>query len=345
MSFRRTPNPNRNHPIYCPYCAGEDLYPNEGTDFAWKCHECLRIADVRFYGQDDPDSPHAPTPSTAEALQRSLAHHGHSAVLRREANGPSRPTLITLSHGSRHPEAVVGAREITAAAGHALGVDALAAHLEFTQPDLTGVARALVDKHTTRAVVVPLLFTQAYHAKVDVPTAIADAAAATGIELSLAGRLGQGRDVAEVLAQRVRADAHPNATVALYPVGTTHPDAAAATEALGAHVGETTGQRTVVVPATGKGEGRRARRGRVARTCRRRPRHRLRHTAPAAPVCLPRNTVGPRGCLPAPDQRRDRHRRRLLPAAAHRCGADRRRALHPHRAKPLEIVYPVQTPQ
>ncbi|WP_308937044.1 sirohydrochlorin chelatase [Corynebacterium cystitidis] len=256
MSFRRTPNPNRNHPIYCPYCAGEDLYPNEETDFAWKCHECLRIADVRFYGQDDPDSPHAPTPSTAEALQRSLAHHGHSAVLRREANGPSHPTLITLSHGSRHPEAVVGAREITAAAGHALGVDALAAHLEFTQPDLTGVARALVDKHTTRAVVVPLLFTQAYHAKVDVPTAIADAAAATGIELSLAGGLGQGRDVAEVLAQRVRADAHPNATVALYPVGTTHPDAAAATEALGAHVGETTGQRTVVVPATGKGEGR-----------------------------------------------------------------------------------------
>ncbi|SER92568.1 hypothetical protein [Corynebacterium cystitidis] len=82
MSFRRTPNPNRNHPIYCPYCAGEDLYPNEETDFAWKCHECLRIVDVRFYGQDDPDSPHAPAPSTAEALQRSLAHHGHSAVLR-----------------------------------------------------------------------------------------------------------------------------------------------------------------------------------------------------------------------------------------------------------------------
>ncbi|SER92440.1 sirohydrochlorin chelatase [Corynebacterium cystitidis] len=163
--------------------------------------------------------------------------------------------LITLSHGSRHPEAVVGAREITAAAGHALGVDALAAHLEFTQPDLTGVARALVDKHTKRAVVVPLLFTQAYHAKVDVPAAIADAAAATGIELSLAGGLGQGRDVAEVLAKRVRADAHPNATVALYPVGTTHPDAAAVTEALGARVGEMTGQRTVVVPATGKGEG------------------------------------------------------------------------------------------
>lgn len=28
MSLRRKPNPNRNHPLHCPYCAGEDLFPN-----------------------------------------------------------------------------------------------------------------------------------------------------------------------------------------------------------------------------------------------------------------------------------------------------------------------------
>ena len=82
MSLRRAPNPNRNHPTHCPYCGGEDLWPNEETEFAWKCGECLRIFEVKFYGQDDATTGHAPAPSTDEALQRSLARHGHDAVLR-----------------------------------------------------------------------------------------------------------------------------------------------------------------------------------------------------------------------------------------------------------------------
>ncbi|WP_115685760.1 hypothetical protein [Corynebacterium senegalense] len=81
MSLRRAPNPNRNFPTYCPYCAGEDLYPNEETDFAWKCGECLRIFEVKFYGQDDPAVSHAPAKSTEEALRDSLARNGHAAAL------------------------------------------------------------------------------------------------------------------------------------------------------------------------------------------------------------------------------------------------------------------------
>ncbi|WP_342318540.1 hypothetical protein [Corynebacterium mayonis] len=83
MSIRRKPNPNRNFPTFCPYCSGEDLYPNEETDFAWKCGECLRVFEVKFYGQDDPDIAHAAAPSTEEALQKSLAKNGHTAVLAR----------------------------------------------------------------------------------------------------------------------------------------------------------------------------------------------------------------------------------------------------------------------
>jgi len=82
MSFRRAPNPNRNFPTFCPYCGGEELWPNEETDFAWKCGECLRIFEVKYHGQDDPDTPHAPAPSTEEALQASLARHGHTAVVK-----------------------------------------------------------------------------------------------------------------------------------------------------------------------------------------------------------------------------------------------------------------------
>lgn len=83
MSFRRAPNPNRNHPTYCPYCGGEDLWPNEETDFAWKCGECLRVFEVKFHGQDDPAGGHARALSTPEALQESLRRGGHTAVLKR----------------------------------------------------------------------------------------------------------------------------------------------------------------------------------------------------------------------------------------------------------------------
>ncbi|SDL96148.1 hypothetical protein SAMN04488535_1389 [Corynebacterium mycetoides] len=82
MSLRRAPNPNRNFPTYCPYCAGEELYPNEETDFAWKCGECLRVFEVKFFGQDDPVVAAAPAKSTEDALQESLRRHGHDAVLR-----------------------------------------------------------------------------------------------------------------------------------------------------------------------------------------------------------------------------------------------------------------------
>ncbi|WKD58250.1 hypothetical protein CAPI_08615 [Corynebacterium capitovis DSM 44611] len=82
MSLRRAPNPSRNFPTYCPYCAGEELYPDEVTDFGWKCGECLRVFEVKFHGQDDPVTPPARAKSTQEALQDSLARHGHAAVLR-----------------------------------------------------------------------------------------------------------------------------------------------------------------------------------------------------------------------------------------------------------------------
>ena len=54
MSLRRKPNPNRNHPLFCPYCAGEVLFPNEETEFAWLCADCTRVFEVKYHGQDDP---------------------------------------------------------------------------------------------------------------------------------------------------------------------------------------------------------------------------------------------------------------------------------------------------
>lgn len=81
MSFRRKPNPNRNHPLYCPYCAGEELFPAVEDDFAWSCSDCTRVFSVRYHGQDDPQHRPAAARSTSQALQKSLARHGHTAVL------------------------------------------------------------------------------------------------------------------------------------------------------------------------------------------------------------------------------------------------------------------------
>lgn len=84
MNFRRKPNPNRNHPMYCPYCGGTGLFPDEEGDFAWKCTECLRIFSVMFHGQDDAPVAPAKTVSSNEALQRSLQRRGHVTAIPKE---------------------------------------------------------------------------------------------------------------------------------------------------------------------------------------------------------------------------------------------------------------------
>lgn len=77
MRFRREPNPNRNHPLHCPYCAGELLFPDEETDFAWSCQDCLRVFSVCFHGQDEAPVTPAAAPSSQEALANSLKKKGH----------------------------------------------------------------------------------------------------------------------------------------------------------------------------------------------------------------------------------------------------------------------------
>ena len=123
------------------------------------------------------------------------------------------PALITLSHGSRHPGAAAGIERLTQATGLR---PARAAHLEFNEPDLTAAALELAQVGETEAIVVPLLFTQGYHQRVDVPRALAAASQTSHLSLHLAAGLGTGEDLARVLASRTRpGDAH----VVIYSVG------------------------------------------------------------------------------------------------------------------------------
>lgn len=110
--------------------------------------------------------------------------------------------LIGLAHGSRDPRAAATIAEVMrAVAALRPGLVTVPAFLDLSEPDLLVATRALqADRATEEAIVLPLLFTQAFHARVDAPTAVRDAMAETGLRLHLGAILGMGEAVLDALA-------------------------------------------------------------------------------------------------------------------------------------------------
>jgi sirohydrochlorin cobaltochelatase len=138
--------------------------------------------------------------------------------------GPARSVvpLIGLAHGSRHAAGADAIERLMAALD---GPDHPARHafLDLAAPDLGTVAAELAAAGHRRAVIVPLLFTVAFHATVDVPQAVHAAAQSAGIELEVADILGTGDDVAALLLSALAdAGVHPEVSVLLYAVGSSN---------------------------------------------------------------------------------------------------------------------------
>jgi len=117
------------------------------------------------------------------------------------------PVLLTLAHGSRDPRSartVRAIRDLVRSMRPDLRTEA--AFLELSRPDpATAFARLAADG-VEEVVVVPLLLTEAYHARVDVPSAVA----AAGIEhpdlrIHTTQVLGARRGFLGVLDRRLRA--------------------------------------------------------------------------------------------------------------------------------------------
>jgi sirohydrochlorin cobaltochelatase len=105
-------------------------------------------------------------------------------------------------------------------------VPAVPAYLDFAQPDLTAAAYQLADAGHTTAVVVPLLFTEAYHATIDVPETVQEVAEFLPLELVVADILGAGGDVAQLLRQSLDdAGIDDNSSVLLFAVGSSNAQA------------------------------------------------------------------------------------------------------------------------
>ncbi|WP_372730096.1 sirohydrochlorin chelatase [Nocardioides sp.] len=116
------------------------------------------------------------------------------------------PALIALAHGSRDPRS---AATITALVKEvrALRPDLKIepAFLELSRPNFSTVVDRLVKAGHEEIVVVPLLLTNAYHAKVDVPSAIAEASAKhPGLKIRASAHLGLEPCFLEVLDVRMR---------------------------------------------------------------------------------------------------------------------------------------------
>lgn len=157
------------------------------------------------------------------------------------------PVLITLAHGSRHPRSGLGTMSLTRAAARLAGTAGYAANLEIATPSLPELAATLPPKR--RAVVVPLLFTEAYHARVDVPAAV-DSARSAGLDLACAPGIGLGDDLVEVLRRVIIEDAPATSRVILYSVGSSDTQAGESVRSVARRLAAVSGHPTQLITAT-----------------------------------------------------------------------------------------------
>ncbi len=145
------------------------------------------------------------------------------------------PPLIGLAHGSRDPRAACVIADLMRAVQQLRPrLRAVPAFLDLAEPDLTAAVTALRDQHgVDEAAVLPLLFTEAFHATVDTPTAVRAAEQATGVSLRLGDILGMGDEVLGALQDSAgRAQIGVHQAILLLAVGSSRTEANDAVHAL-----------------------------------------------------------------------------------------------------------------
>lgn len=116
------------------------------------------------------------------------------------------PALVALAHGSRNIRSAQTIESLVTAV-HDMRPDLRVetAFLELSKPSFSSVVDKLVKAGYDEIVVVPLLLTRAFHARVDVPSAVAAALARhPGLEVRATDILGLEAVFLEVLDRRLR---------------------------------------------------------------------------------------------------------------------------------------------
>lgn len=98
--------------------------------------------------------------------------------------------IVLLSHGSPDPRSAASARLVADRVASRMDLVVVAAFLQHDGTDLTAACTALARAGHHDVVVVPMLLTPAFHARVDVPNAVARAERATGVVVRVSAPLG-----------------------------------------------------------------------------------------------------------------------------------------------------------
>jgi sirohydrochlorin ferrochelatase len=156
----------------------------------------------------------------------------------------SEPALLAVAHGSADPRAeqVLDAL-IARVRSERPGVVAVLAHLGFSDPSVAAALESLARQGVREVVVVPLLLTSAYHAKVDLP-ALLSRAALDHPQMSIrqADVLGPHPRLFELVLRRLaEAGAEPEMSLVLAAVGTSDAGANAELADVAASLGATIG--------------------------------------------------------------------------------------------------------
>ena len=116
------------------------------------------------------------------------------------------PALVALAHGSRDPRSSETIKALVAEVkGMRPDLRVETAFLELSKPSFATVVSKLVRAGHDEIVVVPLLLTEAYHAKVDVPSAVAEQMAKhENVQIRATRVLGLEPAFLEVLDLRMR---------------------------------------------------------------------------------------------------------------------------------------------
>ncbi|MFD6196599.1 sirohydrochlorin chelatase [Mycobacteriaceae bacterium NPDC060252] len=139
------------------------------------------------------------------------------------------PTLLAVAHGSRDPRFAENARRLVMQVRMLRPeLHVRLAFLELSEPNLVDVLGDL----SGDAVVVPLLLSDAYHARIDLPTVLSSAP--SGLRVTQAPVLGADDRLLRLARRRVAELGIDNPGVILTAVGSSDPTANARTRALAA---------------------------------------------------------------------------------------------------------------
>ncbi|MEU5690508.1 sirohydrochlorin chelatase [Actinosynnema sp. NPDC020468] len=145
--------------------------------------------------------------------------------------------LVAVAHGSRDPRSASAVRSLVDVVRElAPELDVRTSFLDLSAPLLPDVLRSVAADGHRHAVVVPLLLGKAYHARVDVPSAVT--AAAVPVDVRIADVLGPDHRLESAALRRLAAaGAHPgdrSLGVVLAAAGSSHEPANATVASIAA---------------------------------------------------------------------------------------------------------------